>query len=141
MVNLRSVAGIPEISDLVKAESGSGWGNKISFMLHPIRFHKPKEESDPLRQLKLAKASMDQKKSSKVARLCYIVGNLAKTFFGPNFATWLLYRMACNTTFAFSNIVGPSQEVTLVGKRVTSLKISVSSVPHAITIHMLSSKK
>ncbi|KAL9685729.1 hypothetical protein QQ045_023180 [Rhodiola kirilowii] len=139
MVNLRSVTGIPEISDLMKADSRSGWGNKISFMLHPIQFHKPKEDqSDPLLQLKMAKASMDRKKLSKVARLSYIVGNLAKTFFGPNVATWLLYRMTCNTTFAFSNIVGPSQEVTLLGKRVTLLKLSVSSVPHAMTIHMLS---
>lgn len=61
----------------------SGWGNKISFILHPIHFHKPKE-SDHLHQLKAAKANMDKKKISKVARLSYIVGNLAKTFLGPN---------------------------------------------------------
>ncbi|KAL9680808.1 hypothetical protein QQ045_012587 [Rhodiola kirilowii] len=136
-VNLRSVAGIPDVSDLMKADSSSGWGNKIGFMLHPIHLHKP-NESDPVHQLKVAKASMDKKKLSMIAQFSYSAGCLAKTFFGPNFGIWLLYRMTCNTTLAFSNMVGPSQEVTMVGKRVTSIKMSVSSLPHALTIHMVS---
>ncbi|KAL9674198.1 hypothetical protein QQ045_030468 [Rhodiola kirilowii] len=129
LVNLRPFTGIPELQDLMKADPKSGWGNKISFILHPMSLHKLKE-SDPLHQLKEAKLSMDKKKLSKVARFSYILVKLTMTVFGPRFATLMLSRMTCNTTLAFSNIVGPSQEVTMVGKPVISIKMSISSLPH-----------
>jgi len=42
----------------------------------------------------------------------------------------LNYRVLCNTTFTFSNVVGPQEVVTMSGNPVTFLRVNTSSIPH-----------
>ncbi|KAL0384230.1 UNVERIFIED_CONTAM: O-acyltransferase WSD1 [Sesamum radiatum] len=52
--------------------------------------------------------------------------------------SFLNYRIVCNTTFTISNIVGPREQITLAGHPVKFIRVTSSSLPHAITMHMLS---
>lgn len=68
----------------MKADSDSGWGNNFGFIFHPIRFRNPNVESDPLHELKVAKADMDKGKLSKIAYFSRFVSRLTNSIFGPN---------------------------------------------------------
>ncbi|KAL2939388.1 O-acyltransferase WSD1 [Bienertia sinuspersici] len=54
------------------------------------------------------------------------------------FASMLNHRILCNTTFTISNMVGPQEELSFVGNPITHIRATSSSLPHAITMHMVS---
>lgn len=136
MVNLRREAGLQELSDLMKEKSGSGWGNKFGMMLLPVYYHK--SGGDPLAYLRRAKAMLDRKKQSLEAHFSYAIGLFVMTYFGAKVASWLNYRIVCHTTFTISNVLGPQEEITLGGNPITYLRVNNSSLPHALTMHMMS---
>ncbi|CAB4290521.1 unnamed protein product [Prunus armeniaca] len=137
LVNLREQHRLQEQSDLMKSNSGSSWGNKFSTFLLPI-YYKKSSETEPLEYLRRAKVIMDRKKQSLEALFSYKIGCILMTYLGAEIATWLLYRIVCNTSFAISNILGPQEEIAVGGNPVTYLRVNTSSLPHALTMHMVS---
>ncbi|CAL2279148.1 unnamed protein product [Prunus armeniaca] len=137
MVNLREQPGLQELSDLMKSSSGSSWGNKFGMLLLPIYYHKS-SGTDPLVYLKIAKVMIDRKKRSLEAHFSYKIGYFVMTYLGAKLAAWLNYRIVCNTNFTISNILGPQEEIVLGGNPITYLRVNSSSLPHALTMHMIS---
>ncbi|KAK6946091.1 O-acyltransferase, WSD1-like, N-terminal [Dillenia turbinata] len=125
-----------EMEKLMKTKSGSRWGNRFGIFLLPVYYHKG--TTDPLEYVRRAKKIMDRKKQSLEAHFSYAIGNLVMTLFGPEVACWLNYRIICNTTFTFSNVVGPKKELLLAENPITFLRVTSSALPHAITMHMVS---
>lgn len=136
MVNLRKHPGVQDLEKLMSGNSGSNWGNKFGMMLLPVYYHQA--GSDPLQYVKRAKAMIDKKKLSLEAHLSYHIGNFVMSTFGAKAASWLNYRIVCNTTFTISNIVGPQEDITIVGNPIKFLRATGSALPHAITMHMVS---
>lgn len=136
MVNLRPSPGLQDIKELMKKNTGSGWGNKIGIMLLPVYYHK--KCSDPLEYLKRAKLMIDRKKLSLEALLSHQIGYFVMKYFGAKVASLLNYRVVCNTSFTVSNVVGPREEFTIAGIPVSYLRATSSSLSHAITMHMVS---
>ncbi|KAI5314653.1 hypothetical protein L3X38_043829 [Prunus dulcis] len=81
---------------------------------------------------------MDRKKQTLEALFSYKIGCFLMTYLGAEIATWLLYRIVCSTSFAISNILGPQEEIAVGGNPVTYLRVNTSSLPHALTMHMVS---
>ncbi|KAG5526446.1 hypothetical protein RHGRI_032648 [Rhododendron griersonianum] len=136
MVNLRKQPGLQELSDMMKGNSGIRWGNKFGMLLLPVYYHQG--GADPLQYVKRAKQMIDLKKQSLEAHFSYNIGYLAMSCFGPKVASWLNYRIVCNTTFTISNVIGPKEEIAIVGNPVKYMRVTNTSLPHAITMHMLS---
>ncbi|XP_076949084.1 wax ester synthase/diacylglycerol acyltransferase 11-like [Bidens hawaiensis] len=136
MVNLRKSSGLQEITELMKKNSGSRWGNKFGMMLLPVYFHG--SGSDPLQYLKRAKIMIDNKKLSLEAFLSYKIGYFVMRCLGAKFACLLNYRIICNTSFTISNLVGPKEEFMIAGVPVTYIRATGSSLAHAITMHLVS---
>ncbi|KAL0454271.1 UNVERIFIED_CONTAM: O-acyltransferase WSD1 [Sesamum latifolium] len=136
MVNLRPQAGLQDIRKLINSKSGTCWGNKFGTLLLPVYYHS--SGSDPLQFVKRAKTMIDKKKLSLEAPFSYKVGDLVMSLFGPKLASILNYRIVCNTTFTMSNVVGPREEITMAGNRVKHIRTTSSSLPHALTMHMVS---
>ncbi|XP_026449566.1 uncharacterized protein LOC113349747 [Papaver somniferum] len=138
MVNLRKQPGLQDMSELVKNKPlSSWWGNKFGFILLPIYHHK-NVDNDPLQYVRRAKAMLDKKKLSLEAHFSYTFGNLVMSLLGPKAAMLLNYRVVCNTSFTISNVVGPKEEIMFGGNPVTSFRVTSTSLPHALTMHMLS---
>ncbi|MCL7024865.1 hypothetical protein MKW94_025699 [Papaver nudicaule] len=138
MVNLRKQPGIQNMSSLVKSKSlSSSWGNKFGFILLPICHHKNVDDN-PIQYVKRAKAMLDKKKLSLEAYFSYAITSLAMSLLGPKAAALLTYRIICNTSFMISNVVGPQEEIMFGGNPITAFSVSSSSLPHALTLHMLS---
>lgn len=70
-----------ELSDLMKSNSGSSWGNKFGMLLLPIYYHK-RSGTDPLAYLKIAKVMIDRKKRSLEAHFSYKIGYFVMTYLG-----------------------------------------------------------
>ncbi|KAI3947740.1 hypothetical protein MKX01_034405 [Papaver californicum] len=138
MVNLRKQPGLQDMSELVKSKSvSSWWGNKFGFMLLPIYHHK-NVDNDPLQYVKRAKDMLDKKKLSLEAHVSYAIGNFVMSFLGPKVAMWFNNRVVCNTSFTISNVVGPQEEIMFGGNPITSFRVTSTSLPHALTMHMVS---
>lgn len=135
MVNLREQAGLQDLSALMKDNSGSRWGNKFGMALLPVYYH---TYADPLQYLKRAKVMIDRKKQSLESHFSYKIGYLVMTYLGSKLAGLLNYRIVCNTSFTISNVVGPQEEIMVGGNPVTYIRVNTSSLPHALTMHMLS---
>ncbi|KAM1062372.1 hypothetical protein ACFX2I_026704 [Malus domestica] len=136
MVNLRKQPGL-QVSNSLESNSESSWGNKFGMFLLPIYYHKS-SDLDPLVYLKRAKLVLDRKKQSLEADFSYKVGCFLITYFGAKVASWLLYKMVCNTSFTISNILGPQEAIAIGGNLVTYLKVNTCSLPQALTMHMVS---
>ncbi|MCL7038659.1 hypothetical protein MKW94_030812 [Papaver nudicaule] len=138
MVNLRQQPGLQDMPNLVKNNTvTSWWGNKFAFILLPIHPHK-NVGNDPLQYVKNAKDMIDKKKLSLEAHLTYAIGKLVMSLFGPKVSFSLSNRVFCNTSFTISNVVGPQEEIMFGGNPITSFRATSSSLPHALTMHMVS---
>ncbi|CAH9079812.1 unnamed protein product [Cuscuta epithymum] len=138
MVNLRPQPGLQDMTKMMSSgKSDTQWGNKFGYMLLPVYyFHKA--SNNPLDFVKRAKSMIDKKKLSLEALCSYRIGNFVMSFLGVKLASMLNYRILCNTTFAISNVIGPQEEIFIAGNPITYIRTSTSSLPHAITIHMVS---
>ncbi|KDO59757.1 hypothetical protein CISIN_1g0129801mg, partial [Citrus sinensis] len=128
MVNIRRQPGLQDLSNLMKSNSGTRWGNKFGMLLLPIYYHKG--GADPLSYVKRAKKMIDSKKLTLEGHFSYKIGNLVMSWFGAKVACLLNYRIVCNTTFTISNIVGPTEKITLADNPVAYLRANTSSLPH-----------
>ncbi|KAJ6751216.1 hypothetical protein OIU85_001712 [Salix viminalis] len=138
MVNLREKQTLQDISEMLKNNSGSQsrWGNRFGFILLPTFYHK--HNVDPLEHVRRAKKMIDRKKQTSEAHFAYHIGHLAMSLLGPKAAYVLNYRVLCNTTFTFSNVVGPQEVITITDNPITFLRVNTSSIPHSLTMHMVS---
>ncbi|PPD75805.1 hypothetical protein GOBAR_DD27274 [Gossypium barbadense] len=141
MVNIRPQPGlqfcfVKDLSKLMKSNTKARWGNKFGVILIPVYYHKG--GNDPLEYLKRAKAIVDKKKHSLEAYFSYKIGDLVMSLLGPKYACMLNYKLLCNTTFTLSNVAGPLEEISLAGNPLSSIKVNTSSLPQALTMHMLS---
>ncbi|PKI68184.1 hypothetical protein CRG98_011483 [Punica granatum] len=135
MVNLRKQPGLQEFADMMTKNPGLRWGNRFGFVLLPLYYRK---NDDPLEHLRKAKKMLDQRKNSLEAHFSYWIGNLVMSCFGAKAAGVLNRRILCNTTFTISNVVGPQEEIAYAGNPITYIKANSSSLPHALTMHMVS---
>ncbi|KAL2939368.1 O-acyltransferase WSD1 [Bienertia sinuspersici] len=131
-VNLRKHPYLQEMSDLMSIYSNrlSGWGNKSSFILLPLRCC---NELHPLDHVRAMKAIMDRKKQSYEALVLYKMA-----VFSTKVMSWCSRRLLANTTLIISNIKGPLEEIVIADNPVTHMKVNVSGLRQAITLHIVS---
>ncbi|CAI0541806.1 unnamed protein product [Linum tenue] len=112
-----------------------GWGNWIGNMMIPLTIAL---RDDPLDYLWSAKATMDRKKHSLEPILEFIGARILPMVFGVKATVGIFHKILSNTTLAFSNVVGPVEEISLYGHPIAYIAPSVYGHPHALTIHFQS---
>ncbi|XP_068656749.1 wax ester synthase/diacylglycerol acyltransferase 5-like [Aristolochia californica] len=137
LVNTRLRPGLQDLSLMLKQGSKTRWGNQMGYVVLPIDVQQ-KDPTDPLEYLRKAKAMLDRKKLSLEARFSYKMGSLVMSLFGPKIATWINYRIISRTTFTISNVAGPQEETMFAGNPIRFLRATSTSIPHALTMHMVS---
>ncbi|CAN1192422.1 Wax ester synthase/diacylglycerol acyltransferase 11 [Linum perenne] len=139
MVNLRKQPGLQEIANMMKSKSGARWGNKFGMILLPLKYCSRNEGlDDPLEIVRRTTKMVNRKKKSLEAYFSYHIGDMVMSLLGPKVASMCNYRLMCNTTFTISNMVGPKEDITIAGNPVRFIKVNTSSLPHALTMHMVS---
>eukprot|EP01018_Ginkgo_biloba_P023428 Gb_16735 [translate_table: standard] len=135
LVNTRPAPGLHELADMMKDGKEARWGNNLSYMIIPFRMVR---HDNALDYARAATVISKRKKLSLEAPLTYASGKLLLQVAGVKAATYLTYRMIANTTFSFSSMVGPVEEVEFFGHPITHIVPTVSGHPHALTIHFQS---
>ncbi|PIA46199.1 hypothetical protein AQUCO_01500012v1 [Aquilegia coerulea] len=136
MVNIREQPGLQELATLMKNKSSTRWGNQFGFVQLPVYYHK--YVNDPLQCVRRAKAMLDRKKLSLEAHFSSRVAQLVMTLLGPKATALLNYMIVCNTSFTISNVIGPQQEIMFAENPITHMRVNLTSLAHAITMHMVS---
>ncbi|XP_078443075.1 wax ester synthase/diacylglycerol acyltransferase 5-like [Wolffia australiana] len=135
MVNTRKTPGLQDCFRKIK-EGKADWGNRFGFFLLPIWLQN--NVHDPIEHVRQAKNILGIKKQSLEAHFSYTAGAIIMALLGPKIATLINYRIVCNTSFTLSNIVGPSEKVMFAKNPLKYLRVTASSLPHALTLHLIS---
>ncbi|GMN44405.1 hypothetical protein TIFTF001_013604 [Ficus carica] len=135
LVNLRPTVGIQALADMMAKNSKAKWGNLLGYLLLPFNIAL---QDDPLDYVRQAKAIMDRKKHSYEAPCTYFCARLLQKVVGDELTAATARRAISNTTLAFSNMIGPLEEVSFYGHQIAYLAPSVYGHPHALTIHFQS---
>ncbi|KAG8381145.1 hypothetical protein BUALT_Bualt06G0092000 [Buddleja alternifolia] len=131
--NLRQSASVEDLAEMMKKEELNGmWGNLLGIVILPFTIAL---QDDPLTYIHRAKATMDRKKLSLESKLGFIVMKLFLKLFGIKAATAATKAAFAHTTLAFSNVVGPQEEISLFGHPLCYISPSVQGFPQALTIH------
>ncbi|XP_072956373.1 wax ester synthase/diacylglycerol acyltransferase 6-like isoform X2 [Typha angustifolia] len=122
------------LSDMMEEGKGKGskWGNWLGYIILPFPVVM---YEDPLDYIRKGKATADRKKKSLEAIFTYMSGDLIVKIFGIKAAAALCHRLLTHTTFSFSNIMGPVEEVAFYGHPIVYLAPSVYGHPQALTVH------
>ncbi|KAK3122953.1 hypothetical protein QOZ80_8AG0620990 [Eleusine coracana subsp. coracana] len=134
VVNIRPPASLCAILEMIERGNSKDvkWGNRLGYIILP--FHIVMHD-DPLDYVRAAKRTVDRKKSSLEAIFTNAIGEATLKLFGIKAAGFIFGRMLSNTTIAFSNLVGPGEQVELCGHPVTFIAPSADVPPQALTIH------
>lgn len=135
LVNIRPTTGVQDLANMMAKGSKCKWGNWIGYMLFPfsLALH-----DDPLEHLRRVKSIINRKKNSLEALLTFTSTKILIKLLGVVRAASLTSRTISNTTMSFSNLVGPSEEVSLFGHPITYIAPSANGHPHALTMHFQS---
>ncbi|KAK3198387.1 hypothetical protein Dsin_021802 [Dipteronia sinensis] len=132
LVGLRPTKGIQELADMMAKESKGRWGNCIGYVLIPFKIGL---EKDPLDYVRKAKATIDRKKLSLEAFCTYSIAQLVINIFGFKVGGTIAKRVLSRITMAFSNVVGPLEDISFYGHPIAFVAPTVYGQPQALTIH------
>ncbi|CAL4974724.1 unnamed protein product [Urochloa decumbens] len=134
LVNLRPTPGIQTLASMMETskDNGARWGNKIGYMLIP--FHLARHD-DPIEYVRRATKVARRKKSSMESVFTFWSGDMVLKLFGIKAAAALCYNMFTHTTLSFSNMVGPTEQVTFCRNPIVYIAPGTYGHPHALTIH------
>lgn len=103
------------------------WGNSLGYVLLPFTIGL---RDDPLDYIRKAKAKVDRKKHSLEVLYTYFIAEVVMKLFGNKFASKVSDRINAHTTIAFSNLVGPLEEIGFYGHPLAFLAPSSYGQPH-----------
>ncbi|XP_065860208.1 wax ester synthase/diacylglycerol acyltransferase 11-like [Euphorbia lathyris] len=135
LINIRPVAGIQALADMMEKDTKAKWGNWIGYVLLPITIA---IKDDPLDYVREAKSTVDRKKHSLEAFFTFCIADIFLKLFGIKKASGLSHRAIHNTTMCFSNLVGPQEELTFYGHQLAYIAPSSYNQPHALMINFQS---
>eukprot|EP01018_Ginkgo_biloba_P023424 Gb_01171 [translate_table: standard] len=135
VVNTRPAPGLQEHADMMKVGTRAKWGHDLGYAIIPFAIVK---HSNPLNYVRAANLMFRKKKLSWEAPFTQASSNLLQKLRGVKAATSLLYDILSRTTFTFSNMAGPVEEVQLFGHPVTHIVPTVSGFPQSLMIHFQS---
>ncbi|XP_011075993.1 O-acyltransferase WSD1 [Sesamum indicum] len=132
--NLRSTPAIQDLAEIMEKEKelNGMWGNLVAIVLLPMTIAL---QDDPLSYVRRAKATMNRKKLSLESKFVFTALKLLIKLFGIKTAAAVTSAVFRNTTFGFSNVAGPQDEISLFGHPLCYIAPSVHGFPHALIIH------
>ncbi|CAI5480792.1 unnamed protein product [Closterium sp. Yama58-4] len=159
VVNIRPAPGLQEISSMLAGRSKARWGNCLGTFLLPLPVHSPaltkglqtkngtgdgqlvkSKDGDAAgeveqRRMRLVASMCASKRQSLEAHYNYVNARLVLATAGMKAACTLMGRMCSQTTIAFSNMMGPVEEVSLGGHVIERISPTVLGQPQALTLH------
>lgn len=135
LINLRPSGGIQALADMMEKDTEVKWGNSVGYVLLPFRIGL---RDDPLDYIKDAKVTADRKKHSLEVLYTFFIAGVFVKLFGTKVASALTDRINSHITIAFSNLVGPMEEIGFYGHPLAFLAPSSYGQPQPVMINFQS---
>ncbi|TVU46996.1 hypothetical protein EJB05_06570, partial [Eragrostis curvula] len=135
-VNTRPTPGLHKLAQMMEngQHNNVKWGNQVGYIVLPfyIAMH-----DDPLEYIRKAKKIVDRKKNSLEAIFTHVTAETMTRHFGVKVSGVLFHRMLSNTTFAFSNVIGPVEQIEFYGQPIVYIAPQVYGNPSVSSKTML----
>ncbi|PON98013.1 O-acyltransferase [Trema orientale] len=166
LINLRPAAGIQDLADMMEKNTVAKWGNWIGYVLLPYDIGLKDDPLDYIRKAKVTidrkKHSLEALFTSSIADVVLKLFGIKVKRDSPRSGLILLrpsldltlgskvglswteiasavsHRIFSNTTMAFSNLVGPLEEIGIYGHTMEYLASSSYGQPHALMVNFQS---
>ncbi|KAL5571420.1 hypothetical protein UlMin_021017 [Ulmus minor] len=135
IVNIRPSPGIQALADMMEKDTEAKWGNWMGYVLLPFTIGL---RDDPLDYIRHAKATVDRKKHSLEALCTFSISGLLYKLFGLKLTSAIFHRVLSSLTMAFSNLVGPLEEISFYGHPMAYLAATSYGQPHELMVSLQS---
>ncbi|XP_043719693.1 wax ester synthase/diacylglycerol acyltransferase 4-like [Telopea speciosissima] len=136
ILNMRMLRGYKRIEDMLK--SNNVWGNHCSFLNIPIPSFSYSENLCPLNFIVKAKTQIKRKRNSAAIYVSGKILNLIKSVFGREAGTRFIHSTLKNTSIGISNLIGPTQKISLSDHPINGMYFSVVGAPQSVFFTIVS---
>ncbi|KAH7669201.1 CoA-dependent acyltransferases protein [Dioscorea alata] len=141
LLNTRAIRNYESMEEMKNPNSKAKWGNYFAFIHVPIpKCDRMKKNNmiNPLDFVSKAKKIIRSKRSSFGIYLSGIFLETIRKIRGPEAASHYMFKTLKNTSVAISNLIGPMEQVEIVGHPVTGLYFTVGGNPQNLTVTIVS---
>ncbi|KAH7669202.1 CoA-dependent acyltransferases protein [Dioscorea alata] len=139
LLNTRAIRTYKNMLEMRSPNSNARWGNHFAFIHVPIpKCDKKNNKVDPLEFVLKAKKLIKSKKASFGIYLSGAFLEIIRKIRGPEVASGYMLKTLTNSSLAISNMIGPMEEVEMVGHPVSGFHFMMVRAPQSLTITIVS---
>ncbi|CAN0896808.1 Wax ester synthase/diacylglycerol acyltransferase 4 [Linum grandiflorum] len=149
LLNTRMLRSYNSVKDMMKPDTESPWGNRFAFLhitlpklMIPKLDHAEKWTTTMQRRsvefLKASRTVIQNKRSSIAVHLNAKMLDLYWKLKGSEAASRYVYLAVKNTSMAITNMIGPTEKMTLAGHHVKGMYFIAAGNPQNLTVTMVS---
>ncbi|CAN0896810.1 Wax ester synthase/diacylglycerol acyltransferase 4 [Linum grandiflorum] len=148
LLNTRMLRSYNSIKDMIKLDTKSPWGNRLAFLYITLpKLMVPRNDTEnwtttmqrrSLEFLKASRTIIQNKRSSIAIHLNAKILHLYEKLKGSEAASRYVYLAVKNTSMAISNMIGPTEKMTLADHHVKGMYFLVAGNPQNLTVTMVS---
>ncbi|XP_042492716.1 wax ester synthase/diacylglycerol acyltransferase 11-like isoform X1 [Macadamia integrifolia] len=114
------------------------WGNHCSFLNISVPSFTHSENICPLKYIEQAKKQIRRKKNSAAIYVSGKILNMLKCVLGREAGTKFIYSTLKNTSIGLSNLIGPTQKISLSDHPINGMYFSVVGAPQSVFFTIVS---
>ncbi|KAF8027997.1 hypothetical protein BT93_E0800 [Corymbia citriodora subsp. variegata] len=140
LLNTRNLRDYKSVSDMVRPNSKSPWGNNFAFLHVPIPKVKPSDSqfSDPVKFVHKAHEVIKRKRSSLGVVLTGKLLEIMKKCRNAEAVAKHISRTLRNSSMVISNVMGPMEKLSLANHPVKGMYYTVVGTPESLRITIFS---
>ncbi|KAK7324709.1 hypothetical protein VNO77_28495 [Canavalia gladiata] len=138
LLNTRKTRAYKSMKESHATKSDAPWGNRFHFMHIPIPKLSDTRPLNPLEYVLEANKNINSNRNSLGAPLTSLLLHMVNQLKGPEAAAKYIYKRLNNTSLSISHMVGPVDQVALVGHPIKGIYFMTVGLSQSITVTITS---
>ncbi|KAJ4976860.1 hypothetical protein NE237_001966 [Protea cynaroides] len=138
LMNTRNITNYISVKEMSKPDSKSPWGNQFGFLHVSIPDSADAEMANPLDFVFKGREIIKRKRGSLAVYLTGTLLEMIRKFRGPETTAQYLYSTLKNSSMTISNMIGPTEQMSLADHPGKGIYFMVVGIPESLTITMVS---
>ncbi|KAL7086904.1 hypothetical protein ACP275_13G031700 [Erythranthe tilingii] len=138
LLNTRNINGYKSISEMVKPDGESLWGNQFALLHVSVPKLVFSDPIDPLSFVLEAQKVIKRKRNSAAVILTSKLLETLRKLRGPEVTAEYIHKTLKNTSLTISNIIGPVERMALLNQPIKGMYFMNVGVPQSLTVTILS---
>ncbi|GAA0151480.1 hypothetical protein Leryth_005038 [Lithospermum erythrorhizon] len=138
LLNTRAVGGYKSVSDMLKPNTDSPWGNHFAFLHVPLTKLNTSEGSNPLDFVWRVHQTIKKKRNSASVLLTGRLLDTLRRIRGPEATAEYIHGTLKNSSMAISNMIGPMDQMAFAGHPIQGLYYFVAGAPQSLAVLIMS---